>query len=387
VNRAQQRHQFFEKAQALVAAESIEMLIPQLLQLLTETAPIQMCRVFIREDAYSATMRGQYQTGAGIVISGGASTDTERVQLVDFGRNGWVEANGLVSVPIVDGSQILGGVRLTLHDGSEPEDALWDVEVVLRFAGVAISRLLSETAYTGDFVEEVERTRVIAMKDFAAAVAHQVSNPLTTIMVDTELLLEQTAEDEALNKSLLAVYRAGRRIAEVVQRLITFTHPVSSVEGGLRKVDPRDSIFDVLDVLRAYLEAAGIELSLALEDPVPSVMARPDVLSIVWFNLLLNARDELAEIGGGKLGIEAYTTPGMSESVDIVFWDTGRGIQEEAYEQIFEPFFTTKPRTERTGLGLHLCRRSVRALGGDIFISEQEGGGARFTVRLPKQKG
>jgi signal transduction histidine kinase len=83
--------------------------------------------------------------------------------------------------------------------------------------------------------------------------------------------------------------------------------------------------------------------------------------------------------------VEAYTT--NDDNIEIVIWDTGRGVMAADYERIFDPFFTRKSKTERTGLGLYICMQIVRDLRGELFVSQHEGGGAQFTVRLPVKKG
>lgn len=232
----------------------------------------------------------------------------------------------------------------------------------------------------------VQAARLSAMGELAAAVAHQINNPLTTILVDTELMLLDEPPDSRNYRSLVAISRAGKRAASVVRRLLATARPVEE-NAPVEPIDVVDTIEGILSLVKSHIEQDGIRIITHLPDEsLPPVMAVQGQLDDIWLNLLLNAHDALAGRESARIGIEAAYVPN-TPYVDVVVWDNGPGVPEAIRRDIFEPFFTTKPVGEGTGLGLHICRQVVDRVGGSISVDNASEGGARFLVRLPVRKG
>ncbi|GIL09387.1 MAG: hypothetical protein BroJett033_8980 [Chloroflexota bacterium] len=232
----------------------------------------------------------------------------------------------------------------------------------------------------------VQAARLSAMGELAAAVAHQINNPLTTILVDTELMLLDEPPDSRDYRSLIAISRAGKRAASVVRRLLATARPVEE-NAPVEPIDVVDTIEGILSLVKSHIEQDSIRIVARLpEASIPPVLAVQGQLDDIWLNLLLNAHDALAGRENARIGIEAAYTPEDS-CVDVVVWDNGPGVPEAIRQDIFEPFFTTKPVGEGTGLGLHICRQVVNRVGGSISVDNASEGGARFLVRLPVRKG
>jgi signal transduction histidine kinase len=232
----------------------------------------------------------------------------------------------------------------------------------------------------------IETARLSAMGELAAAVAHQINNPLTTILVDTELLLLDAEPDSLNYKSLMAMSRAGKRAASVVRRLLATARPVED-DAQAEPVDVRDSVEGILSLVKSHIEQDHIRIVTNLpEEKLPPVWAVQGVLDDVWLNLLLNAHDALVGREGAEIGIDVEFRPGLGV-IDAVVWDNGPGIPAEIQDHIFEAFYTTKPVGEGTGLGLHICRQGVERIGGTISLDSSPERGARFLVRLPVRKG
>ncbi len=232
----------------------------------------------------------------------------------------------------------------------------------------------------------VQTARLSAMGELAAAVAHQINNPLTTIMVDSEMMLLDESPDSRNYQSLQAIHRAGKRASGVARRLLAISRP-DDPEAPPERIDVVDTIQGVLSLVKGHIERDRIRIVAKLpEDPLPPVWAGQGQLDDIWLNLLLNAHDALMGREDGQIGISAAHSP-AEEVIEVVVWDNGPGIPEQIIQDIFKPFFTTKPPGEGTGLGLHICRQTAERVGGTISVSSVPGEGARFTVKLPINRG
>jgi two-component system NtrC family sensor kinase len=232
----------------------------------------------------------------------------------------------------------------------------------------------------------VQTARLSAMGELAAAVAHQINNPLTTIMVDSEMMLLDENPDSQNYKSLQAIHRAGKRASGVAHRLLAISRP-NDPESPHERIDVVETIQGVLSLVKAHIERDHIQIVSELPDePLPPVWAVQGQLDDIWLNLLLNAHDALIGCEDARLGISASYTPN-ADHLQVVVWDNGPGIPEKIIENVFKPFFTTKPVGEGTGLGLHICRQTAERAGGSISVESTPGKGARFLVLLPVKRG
>ncbi|MCA0452534.1 MAG: GAF domain-containing protein [Chloroflexi bacterium] len=232
----------------------------------------------------------------------------------------------------------------------------------------------------------VQTARLSAMGELAAAVAHQINNPLTTIMVDSEMMLLDESPDSQNYKSLQAIHRAGKRASGVARRLLAISRP-DDPEAPPERIDVVETIQGVLSLVKAHIERDNIVIESDLPDePLPSVWAVQGQLDDIWLNLLLNAHDALMGTDGAKLGISASYTLN-ADYLQVLVWDNGPGIPAKIIDNVFKPFFTTKPVGEGTGLGLHICKQTAERAGGSITVDSKPGQGARFLVLLPVKRG
>jgi signal transduction histidine kinase len=232
----------------------------------------------------------------------------------------------------------------------------------------------------------IEAERLSAMGELAAAVAHQINNPLTTILVDSELMLLKEPRDSQNYNSLEAIHRAGKRAGAVVRRLLASVHrhPDDTPPTWVNVIT---TIEETLSLVKSHIERDGIQLVWRQpKQPIPPVMAIPGELEDVWLNLILNAHDAL--MGCPKPVITITAEVDQDEKmIQVHVLDNGPGIPEEIRSEIFNAFYTTKPIGEGTGLGLHICRQVVQRTGGDIRVQSVIDQWTRFTVILPVQKG
>jgi signal transduction histidine kinase/putative methionine-R-sulfoxide reductase with GAF domain len=238
---------------------------------------------------------------------------------------------------------------------------------------------LAELKATQDRLIQTER--LSAMGELAAAVAHQVNNPLATIVMDSELLLSNAAPGSLEYDSLSAIFRAGKRAAGVVRRLLAGVRVDSAAVE--EPIEVLRTIDDTVALVRSHIKREQMKLYWKPPSiPLPPVLARTGELDDVWLNLLMNSHDALVGQPGAELGIQVDYTPGQ-DWLEVSVWDNGPGIPENIQKEIFKPFFTTKPVGEGTGLGLHICRQIVESAGGVIELHSRMNEGTQFIVRLP----
>jgi PAS domain S-box-containing protein len=224
--------------------------------------------------------------------------------------------------------------------------------------------------------------RMASVGTMAAGVAHEINNPLASVIGNLDLVTRKLAalgggEVEQVRDELRDAAQAAERVREIVRDLTMF----SAAE------DERRTPVDVRRVLETTLRMAGAEIRARavivreLAD-VPRVEANEARLGQVFLHLLLNAAQAIPEGNPERHSIKV-TTGVEGGRVVITVSDTGVGIAPEARARIFTPFFTTKPIGVGTGLGLSICHRIVTALGGEIDFRSELGKGSDFRVALP----
>ena len=208
----------------------------------------------------------------------------------------------------------------------------------------------------------------------AGGVAHDFNNLLTGIIGYASLLLERANGDGELKRDLSEIVRAADRAAELTKQLLAF---------GRRQVlkpQPLDLnlALDEVGTLLRRLIGEGVELQITKGADLGTVRADPGQVEQVIVNLAVNAKNAMPD--GGKLTIE--TRNADADTVELVFTDTGIGMDEDTLAQIFEPFFTT--REQGVGLGLASVHGIVHQSGGQLSVESAPGEGTSFTVSLPR---
>jgi two-component system, NtrC family, sensor kinase len=223
----------------------------------------------------------------------------------------------------------------------------------------------------------MESDRLAAVGELVAGVAHEVNNPLSSISAFSQLLLRDGGLSASQRESVEVIKGETLRASQVVKDLLAFA----------RRSEPRRESVDLNGVIGRTLRMRGYQLSsnnvgveLALASDLPSVIGDPRQLQQVCLNLVTNATQAMATLGGGSLVVSTRAVEGR---VILEMRDTGSGIPEAARQHVFEPFFTTKKEGEGTGLGLSVSYGIVSAHGGTIEIAETSSAGTTFRVSLP----
>lgn len=223
-----------------------------------------------------------------------------------------------------------------------------------------------------------QAVRLAAIGELASGVAHQISNPLTTIIAETQLLRREVATDSALRESLEAIERGGWRAQEAVQRLLDFSRPASAEREPLAV---NETIAHALALVGGLIESIGVSLAVELAEGLPEVPANARQLEDLWVNLLLLARDGTND--GQPHTVRLCSSLDDAGQVRVVVADDGRPIPAEQLPGVFEPDFTGPPAGRGTGLELSICREIVRQHAGQIAAASAPGQGVAITVTLP----
>lgn len=223
-------------------------------------------------------------------------------------------------------------------------------------------------------------SKLASLGELAAGVAHEVNNPLTTVVGYAQYHLMADTDPE-IREDLRKIYEDGRRAQDIVSSLLSFARSSQHQETD---VDLNTTIREVPRILGKQLTLSNIELKLDLQEDLPKVRANSGEILQVLLNLVQNAREAIRDSHCGST--ITITTRQNDGCVEIVVDDDGPGIPETKKNQIFEPFFTTKPVGQGTGLGLSICQKIVKKHKGTISVHSRLNEGTRFTIRLPLSK-
>ena len=220
-------------------------------------------------------------------------------------------------------------------------------------------------------------SRLASIGELAAGVAHEINNPVNSIMGFTEMLIEDDLPEQA-RSDLERVYADAQRASRIVDNLLSFA----------RQRDAQRQLVDVAAIVDRTLELKSYDFQLnkikvdkQLSPSLPQIEADGDQLVEVILNVLNNAEYEMVNAnGGGRLRIRTGRAGSM---VRITVEDDGPGMTPEVEDKIFDPFFTTKPVDKGTGLGLSICYGLVSQHGGRIWAETEPGKGATFHIELP----
>jgi PAS domain S-box-containing protein len=238
-----------------------------------------------------------------------------------------------------------------------------------------------------DISEERERQerlyltdRLASVGEMASGVAHELNNPLTSIIGLSGLIMEQDTLENISNikQDLAAINSEAQRCAKIVRNLLTFARK----HGPKRQyVNVANIVEDVIK-LRAYEHKANsISIETAFPSGLPDIFVDYFQIQQVFLNIILNAETAMVDANGhGTLKITAESAGG---SVRVSFSDDGPGISKENLRVIFNPFFTTKEVGKGTGLGLSICYGIITSHEGKIYARSEYGHGATFIVELP----
>ena len=240
---------------------------------------------------------------------------------------------------------------------------------------VGINRDITERRHMQEQLAITDR--LASVGELAAGIAHELNNPLTSVIGFSQLLMDKEVPED-IKQDLQTVYGEAQRASQVVNNLLTFARRHAAVK---QMLNINDVINKVLE-LRAYEQRVeNIKVKSLFEPGLPEVMADYFQLQQVFLNIIINAEYFMIKAhNSGKLTI---TTERVGDIIRASFADDGPGIAKEDLGHIFDPFFTTKEVGKGTGLGLSICHGIMAEHGGRIYVESELGKGTTFIVELP----
>lgn len=222
----------------------------------------------------------------------------------------------------------------------------------------------------------IQSEKVTSLGKMAAGIAHEINNPLTSILINSHLLAENVAGDGKPGDSLNLIIEETERCSKIVKGLLDFSRQATAEKVP---TDLNQLIEDTLTLVKSHVMASKTSIVRQFQHHLPVVSVAPGKIKQVFTNLILNAIEAMP--GGGVLTLSSRTSDD-GKSVEIEFADAGCGIPEHIIRQIFDPFFSTK-KGKGTGLGLSISYGIVKHHGGDITVQSSVGKGTEVTVTLP----
>jgi PAS domain S-box-containing protein len=226
----------------------------------------------------------------------------------------------------------------------------------------------------------VSRTALLC--ELAAAIAHEVNQPLAAILANARaaqrLLVSERPDLGELRDILEDITQDDRRAGDVIHRLYAL---MKRSELQPRRLDLNEVVTDILGMVEGDLVGRAVSVDLRLAPSLPVVIADPVQLQQVVYHLIVNACEAMSGQGGGDRRVTITTTRTPEGAAQLSVTDPGTGISPDQLDHVFRPFVTSKP--QRPGLGLAICRSIVRAHGGRLWAVNNPDRGATFHVVLP----
>ena len=298
---------------------------------------------------------------------------------------------------LVTDEHIAAFLQQTLQSGDRVVEREIDVEMLgsSRLLAISVHPLVDRRRITGSlvYIEDITEKRgreahmrraenLASLTTIAAAVAHEIKNPLGAISIHLQLMQKKLAKENAVNSANPdpVIDKYFDILNEEVDRLnhivVDFLFAVRPMLLVLREKSINPLIEELAELVRAELDEANIRLLLELDEKLPPALIDERYMKQVLLNLIKNA--QAAMPNGGLLTIATQTS---DNEIRISVCDTGTGISAENLKKIFDPYFTTKDNG--TGLGLTLVFKIIREHQGEISVESREGEGTNFEVILP----
>ena len=295
----------------------------------------------------------------------------------------WGIKSGM-AIPLQVGETFLG----LLGFGSFHAYREWPEELVqrLRLVGEILANALVRKKALDETRQLQEQlahaSRVSAMGELAASLAHELNQPLAAILSNAQaaqhFLKGEKPDLGELRETLADIVRDDRRAGEVISRIRSY----------LKKEEPEHAPLDINAAIREVLRLIGNEIEreriimhLDLADNLPTVRGDRIQIEQVLLNLIMNGLEAVRAVKDGRKELGIQTSRNHSDTITVAVQDSGIGIDPKHMDQIFDPFFSTTPHG--MGMGLSICRSIVKAHGGKLRVMENPAGGTKFYFTLP----
>ncbi|PIR22122.1 MAG: hypothetical protein COV44_09545 [Deltaproteobacteria bacterium CG11_big_fil_rev_8_21_14_0_20_45_16] len=235
-----------------------------------------------------------------------------------------------------------------------------------------------------DDIESAQREKMSTLGELAAVLAHEIKNPMNSIIINIETLrscIAELAKDipdthtaEKANRYLTVIEEEMKRLGKVITGFLDLAAPHEQTKA---KINFNSLIKSLMEFMRLELRQKGVKIRLDLNEHLPDIVGSSDQVRQALINLIINATQAMPD--GGQISI---STNFDAKKIFINVSDTGSGIDTSIMDQIFSPYFTTKEKG--SGLGLAIVRRIVREHGGYVDVKSEPKEGTEFSLVFPR---
>lgn len=288
-----------------------------------------------------------------------------------------------VAVPIIVDGTLTAVLEFFSERSSQNKDSMIHFLQLLNIQlGQVIARQEAAAREKAQLAALAQSTKMAALGEIAAGVAHEINNPLHTLSLINELLKRfgsrGSLTPEILDEQFLKIDTCIKHMSRIVMQLRDFSRDTTTDD--CTTVSLSSIVRQTLDLCQARIVNKRVRLDIPAIPETILVRCHPSELAQVILNLLNNAYDAVEHLDDRWIALDIID---HGQSVELSITDSGHGLPERVAQKIMTPFFTTKPAGKGTGLGLSISRNIVTGLGGDIFL-DTSCPHTRFTVRLPQ---
>jgi signal transduction histidine kinase len=372
VRRATQLEALHAAVQGITSALDVRSMLDRLLPQLAQAIGITQLTVELAQPA-----------GVQVTVHGPNPAPTRTLPSEDGETEEWHEVEWALPLVVQQRDVGLLTARSLVSPATKADDEQV-LKIVASQVAIAVENARLYEGVKGKVVELqetqaqlVQAAKLAAIGEMAAQVAHEINNPLTSVLGFASLLAEELPADSSMRQDANLIVTEAGRARDIVRDLLDFSRQ--------RPFFPEQT--DINGVLRQVVGLVrlqglhGVTIDERYAPDLPVVEVDPARMKQVFLNIIHNAAQAMPN--GGSVTV---STRASANEVTVAFVDTGTGIPPEHLERIFEPFFTTKPEMVGTGLGLPVSIGIVRQHGGTIDVDSTPGQGSTFTIRIPRLK-
>ena len=315
-------------------------------------------------------------------------TDNDRPAISDQQIARLLEAQGVYCIPIRSSDRVSGVMVLGVdRDTAEKLDASQGlVRLFSKQTGICIDCI----RFYNEFARKLHDKKMEAYAQLTDRIIHEVNNPVSIIKNYIQTLSFKLPDKHPAQGELSIISEEMTRVSGLLDKLRSFSQPKID---GFERVDVNQLCQNILDLLtKSILMPKQIDASINIDPDIPMIKTDPNGLKQVFINLIKNAAEAMED--GGDIDITTRFLPESSKimidekkripgNIEIVFSDTGPGIDEDLKDSLFDPYTTTKTGPETSGLGLSIVYSIIKELNGSIDCQSEKGKGTRFTITLP----